>query len=271
MQTRKNGKSPMRALGAVVAHFRMQAQLTQRELADRMCVHEETIASIEQGRRALLPDFAEQLDRILDTRGVLTVLLKHLPEREKYPVWAQAYMDLEQEAEALSWYESTVIPGLLQTEEYARATFRSTVPALSDEKIELRVTARMERRAVLQRTPPVTASFVISEAAVRSRLGGSRVMHEQIRHLRACADLTGVSIQIMPLDRETHAALDGPFTVLETPEHRLLAYMEVHRGSQLISDPEEVSILARKYGMLRTQALNVEETKGLLDRLLGEP
>lgn len=271
MQTQKNRKSSMRALGAVVAHFRMRAKLTQRALAELLCVHEETIASIEQGRRALLPDLAEQLDRILDTRGALTVLLKHLPEQDKYPVWAQAYMDLEQEAVALSWYESVVIPGLLQTEEYARATFRSTVPALSEEEIELRVTARMERHAVLQRKPAVTASFVISEAAVRSRLGGSRVMREQLRHLRACADLTGVSIQIMPLDRESHAALDGPFIVLETPEHRLLAYVEVHRGSRLVSDPDEVSILSRKYGMLRTQALNVEETKGLLDRLLGEP
>ncbi len=270
MQTRKNGKSPMWALGAVVAHFRMQAQLTQRALAERMCVHEETIASIEQGRRALLPDFAEQLDRILDTRGVLTLLLKHLPERNKYPAWAQPFIDLEQEAVAISWYESAVVPGLLQTENYARATFRTTAPPLSEDEIERRVTARLERQAVLRRDNPVAASFVLSEAIVLARLGGPEVMREQIRHLRACADLPGVSIQILPLACESHAGLAGPFVLLETPGHQQIAYSEAQVSSHLFTDPDEVSTLALKYGMLRMQALNAQETRSLLDRLAGE-
>lgn len=74
----------------------------------------------------------------------------------------------------------------------------------------------------------------------------------------------------MPLDQSAHAGVDGPFTVLETPTHQHLGYSESQRGSRLISDPEEVSILARRYAMLRTQALNTEQTRGLLNRLLGE-
>lgn len=103
-----------------------------------------------------------------------------------------------------------------------------------------------------------------------SNLGGREVMRAQIAHLRSCADLDGVSMQILPLSREHHAGLAGPFVVLETADHQHFAYTEAQRSSELTSDPEEVSSLTQKYGMLRMQALDAEETMGLLDRLLGE-
>lgn len=93
---------------------------------------------------------------------------------------------------------------------------------------------------------------------------------ETLHHLRYCADLPGISLQIMPLGRTSHAGLDGPFILPETPDYQRVAYTETQRGSQLISNPDEISILAQRYAMLRTQALNAEETKSLLDRLLGE-
>jgi transcriptional regulator with XRE-family HTH domain len=269
-QKRKKNATALRLVGAQVALFRTLARLTQRELAERLRVHEETIASIEQGRRPLKPDLAEELDRLLETRGVLAVAVENLPEREKYPVWAAEYVDHEREAITISWYENQVLPGLLQTEGYARAVFRSRIPALSEEEIEEQVASRIERQAILHRKNPPSASFVISEAILVDRLGGEQAYRAQLRHLRACADLPGVSLQVMPFGRQTHAALDGAFVLVETPDHELLGYAETQRGSQLITDPEEVSILARKYAMLRTQALNAEDTKGLLDRLLGE-
>ena len=84
------------------------------------------------------------------------------------------------------------------------------------------------------------------------------------------APIPGFTVQVVLLARATHAALDCPFILLETADYQRLAYTETQRGSQLISDPDEISILAQKYAMLRTQALNSEETKGLLDRLLGD-
>ncbi|MGW7007144.1 helix-turn-helix domain-containing protein [Streptomyces sp. NPDC054933] len=269
-QKPKKNASAERLVGAQVALFRKAARLTQRDLAERLCVHEETIASIEQGRRPLKPDLAEEMDQLLETKGALAVAVENLPEREKFPVWAAQFIDYEREAIAISWYESQVLPGLLQTEAYARAVFRSRVPLLSEEEIEHRVATRMERQDILHRKVPPTASFIFSEAVLMDRLGGDEVYKEQLRHLRECADLPGISLQIMPFGRQAHAGLDGPFIVLETPEHDLLVYAETQRGSLLISDPDEVSILARKYAMLRTQALNTEESKGLLDRLLGE-
>ncbi|MBT2392748.1 helix-turn-helix transcriptional regulator [Streptomyces sp. ISL-1] len=266
---RKNA-SAMKLVGALVGQFRETAGLTQRELADRVCVHEETIASVEQGRRPLKPDLARVLDRVLETKKALQTAVDNMPEIDLIPAWAEQYMDIERDAIAMSFFANQVLPGLLQTESYAGAVFRNRVPTFSEEEINALVAARLERQEILHRKVPPTASFILSEAILLARLGGDRVYRETLRHLRACADLPGFTFQVMPLNRQTHAALDGPFILLETPDHQHLAYTETQRGSQLISDPDEVSILAQKYAMLRTQALNPEETKGLLDRLLGE-
>ncbi|WP_260638999.1 helix-turn-helix domain-containing protein [Streptomyces angustmyceticus] len=260
----------MEVIGAQLAMYRINAGLTQRELADRSTASEETIGSIEQGRRALMPHLATEFDQLLKTGGALATGVEKLPPKDKYPIWAEEFIGYEQEALSLGWYESGVIPGLLQTEGYACATFRSKVPHLSDEKIEQSVTDRLERQQILHQQDPVSASFVISEAVLLSNIGGREVMRGQFSHLRQCAELNGVSIQVLPLKREFHAGLDGPFVLLETSDHQHLAYTEAQRSSVLTSDADEVSVLAQKYGMLRMQALNAEETVGLLDRLLGE-
>jgi transcriptional regulator with XRE-family HTH domain len=257
-------------VGAQVANFRRAAGLTQRELAEQLCASEDLIASIEQGRRALKPDLAEQLDDLLETKRALAVAVANLPEIDHFPVWAMEFIDLEREAITLSSYENQVLPGLLQTEAYARATFASRVPTLYEDEIEQQVASRIARQDILHRKVPPTASFVISEAILMDRLGDDETYAEQLRHLRQSADLPGLTLQVMPFGRHTHAALDGPFVLLENPDHVLFAYTETQRGSHLTSDGDEVSILAQKYAMLRSQALNPEDAKGLLDRLLGE-
>ncbi|MCI3222014.1 helix-turn-helix transcriptional regulator [Streptomyces sp. NP-1717] len=273
MHTRKRQRknaSAMKLVGALVALFREAAGLTQRQLAERACVHTETIASVEQGRRLLKPDLAILLDQVLSTKGALETAVENMPEIDRYPTWAAAFIDQEQEAIAISSYQNQVVPGLLQTENYARAVFRSRVPAFSEDEINTRVAGRIERQHILHRKVPPTCSFLIGEGVLKDRLGSPAVYAEQLRQLRESADLPGLTLQIMPFGRTTHAGLDGPFVLLETPDHQHLAYAETQRGSLFVEDPDEVSILARKYAMLRTQALNPEETKGLLDRLLGE-
>ncbi len=268
-QRRKNA-SALRMIGRQLACFREAAGLTQRALADEFHLAEVTVASIEQGRRALKYDLAERLDDRLGTKGALAIAVDNMPDVDRIPAWAEEYMDLEREAIALSWYDNQVVPGLLQTESYARGVFRSRVPAFSRDEIETQVAARIERQEILARTCPPTISFVMGEVILRDHIGGEETYEEQVRHLRACAVLPGVSLQVMPFGRTRHAGLNGPFILLETPEHQLLGYTETQRGSQLISDPDEVSILAQKYAMLRAQALSPEETAGLLDRLLEE-
>lgn len=267
---RKKNVSSMRMLGAQMQAARKAAGYTQRELAAEVLADEETIASIEQGRRTLMPDMADALDRILDTKGMLAAGIENLPEIDQFPLYAEQYMVHEREAIALSFYANQVLPGLLQTREYARAVLNERVPTYEQDEIEVKTEARVERQEILHRKCPPTLSFVVWEPVLHIRVGGSEVRHQQLRYLRECAELPGLALQFLPLDSPSHAGLSGPFVLLETPDHQHLAYIEGQRGSQWVSDPDEVSILSRKYAMLRTQALSRHESLGLLDRLLGE-
>ncbi|MFF3555889.1 helix-turn-helix transcriptional regulator [Streptomyces tsukubensis] len=268
-QPRRNA-SALRLIGKLVALFRKEAGLTQEQLAEILGIGVETLASVEQGRRTLKVDYAEAMDEVLDTKGALAMAVQNMPEIDMIPAWAEQYMDMEQEAIALSFYENHVLPGLLQTPGYARALFRARVPFMSEERTEAEITARIERQQLLHRSEPTPVAFIFSEAVLMDRLGGSETFRTMLRHLRSSTELPGVTIQVMPLGTHGHAGLDGPFVLLETPLHQRLAYTETQRGSQLIGDADEVGILERKYAMLRTQALNQDETRRLLDRLLGE-
>ncbi|MGW0366324.1 Scr1 family TA system antitoxin-like transcriptional regulator [Streptomyces sp. NPDC002990] len=260
----------MKMVGAQVAVSRIAKNITQKRLGELVRLDAETIASIEQGRRALMPHVAELMDQHLGLPGLLTVAAHGMPVRDASTPWSEEYMDLEKRAITLHWYESMVIPGLLQTESYMRALFRCRVPAFLPEEIESLAARRLTRLGVLHRKPPPSLSFVISEAALRDRIGGDAVYAEQLRHLLVCMELPHVTVQVLPAGVTYHPALSGSFTMVETPEHEHLGYFEGQRGSKLITDPDDVSILTQRYAMLRTQALNPLETERLLDRLLGE-
>ncbi|MEH0576630.1 MULTISPECIES: helix-turn-helix transcriptional regulator [Streptomyces] len=267
MSQRKKNLSTMKMLGKQLGTARRKAGHTQIALAELVKLDEETIASIEQGRRALKPDLAALLDDILDTKGMLATGVDNLPEIDQFPLWAELYMEHEREAIALSWYDNAVLPGLLQNEPYVRAVLRNRVPAYKDDEIETYTALRLDRQKILHQRNPPTLSFVVWEPVLYMEIGGRL---DQLRHLRELAELPCVSLQFLPMRSPYSAGLDGPFTLLETPDHQHLAYTEGQRGSQWVSDADEVSILARKYAMLRTQALTTQDSMDLLDRLLGE-
>ncbi|MFD4571099.1 Scr1 family TA system antitoxin-like transcriptional regulator [Streptomyces sp. NPDC058417] len=260
----------MKMLGRQLAAARRAAGMSQPEFSARVSINQETLASIEQGRRPLKLDTAERCDEVLGTKGMLAAGVMNLPEVDQFPLWAEEYMDQEKVAIALSWYDALVVPGLLQTEAYARAVLQNRVPAYDPDSLETTLRLRLDRQEILQRRDAPTLSFVVWEPALRLRMGSREIRQGQVRYLREVAELASVSLQILPLDSPSHAGVDGPFTLLESPDHQQLAYTESQRGSQWVSDPEEVSRLARKYAMLRTQALTTQDSMGLLDRLLGE-
>lgn len=272
MQSAKRNKrvTSWHVIGAQLATFRKAAGLTQAALAERCCVGEDTIASIEQGRRPLQADFAALLDELVDTKGVLQVAVAKVPQKERFPAFVQDFVEYEQEAVTLLSYQNQVVPGLLQTEAYARAVFNSLYPPLEADEVDERVATRLARQILLERKPRPMMNFLLEEVILRRPLGGRQVLREQIQHLLLCAELPFLGLQIMETGRETHAALDGPMVLLETPSHDQLAYIEGQRVSFLVDDLDEVSVLQQKYGMLRSQALSPEESVRLLDRLLGE-
>jgi transcriptional regulator with XRE-family HTH domain len=171
--TRRNA-SAMRMVGALLALYRRNAGHTQRSLGERFVVGEQQIASVEQGRRPLKPGLAAQLDELLDTRGALSTALSRMPEVDLVPSWAEEFLDREREAIAISSYENQVLPGLLQTEAYAWAVFRSRVPFHDEDTIARLAAARIERQVILHaRTRPSPASWSGSRWCGRRSAGGT--------------------------------------------------------------------------------------------------
>ncbi|OYP15206.1 MULTISPECIES: helix-turn-helix domain-containing protein [Streptomyces] len=258
------------AVGALVAHFRKKARLTQEQFAELANLSVDTVRSIEQGRLTLQPDRAEQFDELLDTGGALAVLVAKLPIRDRIVQFAQGLVDHEQEAMSILSYQSLVVPGLLQTRDYCRAVFDYRYPALGSETAEQWVSARMERQLIWQRDRPPVGHFVLEESILRRQVGGPEVMREQIRQILEYTEPVHMSFQVMPENRTPHACLDGPMVLMETPEYERLVYLEVQRASFLVDDPDEVSDYHLQYGMLRSQALSPDESVRLLKGLLGE-
>ncbi|AGI87683.1 helix-turn-helix transcriptional regulator [Streptomyces albidoflavus] len=272
MQQRKKSSKKVTSwevLGKQLAEFRRVAGLTQGQLADLARVGEDTVSSVEQGRRRLQADLAERLDEILETKRALSTAVSTIPRHERYPLFAQDFIEHERNAITLLSYQSHVIPGLLQTPEYARTVFENAYPPLGTQELEEAVQARIDRKEILSREKPPLMSFIIEECVLQRHLGAPEAMKRQIQHLRECAGLPFLSLQVMPTETDAHAGLAGALVLLETPDHDHLAYIEGQHKGFMVDDLGEVSMYQQKYGMLRAQALTPQRTKVLLDTLLG--
>lgn len=213
-------------------------------------------------------DLAVQLDELLDTKGALRVAVEKIPRKERYQALVKDFVQYEQDAASLLWYESQLVPGLLQTEAYARFIFGCNYPPLEEDEIEKRVADRLDRQKILQRKPRPILHFILEESILHTEMGDPEVMREQLLHLRRCMDLPFVTIQVMPRSTPRHAGLAGPLVLLETPDHDGLAYVDGQLRGELYDEPADVSALMQRYGMLRSQALTVAESTRLLDALL---
>jgi transcriptional regulator with XRE-family HTH domain len=255
--------------GRQLKRLRVWAEMERTELGARTGYSSSTIASFEQGRRIPPPRFIDKADEVLCARGVL-VELKDEVARAQYPAFFRDAARLEAEAIELHVYASMAVPGLLQTEEYARAVFAMWRPLLDEEVIGQRVAARLARQEIFARRPAPHLSFVIEEAVLHRPLGGQVVWRGQLEQSLLAGQRRNVEIQVMPLSREEHAGLAGPFTLMETREGRRIAYTEVQGDSRVHTERSKVRELEGAYGTIRAQALTPMESRALIEKLLGE-
>jgi transcriptional regulator with XRE-family HTH domain len=263
------GSGILRVFGRQLKRFRIRSGQERAEFGSKTGYSASTIASFEQGRRVPPPRFIDQADMLLDAGGVLKEM-KDEVVRAQFPAFFRDAAKLEADAVELHVYANQAVPGLLQTEEYARAVFRMSRPLLDEETVERQVTARLARQRILDRGPTVLLSFVIDEAVVRRPFGGQPVMRDQLERLAAVGEFRHVEMQVMPLDREDHAGVDGPFTVLRRPEGDQVAYLEAQGRSTMVSVRREVQGIASRYGILRAQALTPRESLAFILKLMGE-
>ncbi|MCU4746513.1 MULTISPECIES: helix-turn-helix domain-containing protein [unclassified Streptomyces] len=261
----------LRTFGAFVQALREHAGLSRVDFASRVQYSKHTVASVELGRR--MPDeaFVERAEEALGNTGALRRAARHLTRGEAgLAAWFRRWARLEREAVSLCTYECRLVPGLLQSEAYARAVFDNSIPLLTDEQAEAQLAARMERQEMLRERPTVPFDFIVEEAVFRRRLGGVRAQSSMLDHVLELTAPRNVTLQVVPLDVEFHGCLDGPMRILETREGRKLGYSEGQQNGRLISDAKEMSLLCQRYDRLRSQALNPMESRDLLERLRGE-
>lgn len=245
------------------------AGLSQNDLGTRMSYTGAAVSAVETCAKPATDEFIDAAEKALDAGGVIGAASKYL-RLERYPEHFQGFVQLEQEALSVTSFCNQLIHGLLQTEAYARAVLACGFPPLDDADIERLTAARMERAALLSRKPVCVINVVLEEAALRRRIGGLKTMREQYEHLLVCAERPNVVLQVMPMSRGEHAGVEGPMTLIETPECERLVYMECNGTSTLVARPEEVGVFARRCAMIGHQALRPEESYGLIEQLAGE-
>ncbi|MFD2685104.1 helix-turn-helix domain-containing protein [Streptomyces phyllanthi] len=263
------GRGLVVAFGRQVKALRLRSGLDRVEFGKRVGYSADTVASLEQGRRTPQPGFIDQADEVLDAGGVLTALKEEIA-RAQYPAFFRSMARLEAEAVALCAYDTLVVNGLLQTEEYMRAILAMRRPLLDEETIELRVAARLARQEIFNRWPAPLLSFVMEESLLCRQLGGKAVLRGQLEHLLLMGDKRNVELQVMPLDREDNAGVDGPFTVITRKDGEQFVYAEVQGRSHLLTERDETSLAAARYGIIRSQALPPRESLDYIAKLLGE-
>ncbi|MFD6323140.1 helix-turn-helix domain-containing protein [Streptomyces sp. NPDC058442] len=259
----------LRTFGAFVQALREHASLSREEFGGLVGFSKHTVASVEQGRRMPDRDFVEGAEAALGNTGALRKAAPHLSRQAGLASWFRQWARSEAQAVTLWTYECRVIPGLLQTERYARAVTESVPPVKDEEQVAEQVAARLERQQLFERRPPIAFSFIIEQALLERGTGGPDVTRELLDSLLERSLQFNVELQIMPRHQPDHAGFDGPLRLLEAQDNKWFGYAEGQRGGMLISDPKEVSIMLQRYARLRSQALASDDSRSLLKRLRG--
>lgn len=179
----------LKSFGAVLKVFRERAALTQEQLATRLSYSPHFVGLVEQGRRLPPGDFVERAEEVLDAFGVLRAAARHMARKPGLAAWFRLWAQWEVTAVSLCTYECRVVPGLLQTEGYARAVMLNVPPPPTEEEVAQRIAARLERQELLTRTPPIAFSFIVEEAVLLRHTGGEDVTRHLLDRLIASAEL----------------------------------------------------------------------------------
>lgn len=277
---------PRQRPGATVRHRRLAAQLrqlreaaglTQEDVAERTGKDRSTLYRIESAlqrpQRSTLIQLTSLYGVSEEQQADLLTLLKESvqrgwmqPYRSELPEVYSDYIGFENEARSICNYESLFVPGLLQTEDYARAVIRGTLPHATPGEVENRVLARMERQALLTRDDPPRLWAIIDEAAARRQVGGPQVMAAQLGRLREAAALPNVTFQAIPFAAGAHPGMPGSFIVLDFPEaaDQNIVYIDSMAGDLFLEEESEISRYRTIFEHLRAVALRPDESVSLL-------
>ncbi|MFH8556502.1 helix-turn-helix domain-containing protein [Streptomyces celluloflavus] len=256
--------SPRAMLGAELRHQREKAGLSQEQLGSPLFVSGSFIGQLEAGTRRMRMEYALRIDEVLKTDGYFERNCK-AATKSKYPDHFAEAADAEEIAVAIQEYAALLIPGLIQTEAYARAIFRGGLPTAPEEEIDELVAARLDRTRLLAN--PTTPMFwsVLDEAVLRRKVGGAAVMAEALGHVSALARRHRIIVQVLPFSAGAHMALGGSLKLMTFTDAPPLAYLESLGSGQLLDDPATVGSYELAYDLVGASALSPEASLALIE------
>ncbi|MGV9416876.1 helix-turn-helix domain-containing protein [Streptomyces sp. NPDC003674] len=229
---------------------------------------EDMVYKVESGKRIPRPEFLDKADEVLSAGGLLAAMKEDVA-KVRYPKRVRELAQLEAKAVELQLYDPLNVHGLLQTPEYARALLEMRRPAYSGDEVERFIAARVARKSVFERDPSPEIGFVLEEWTLRRPLGGRKVLRRQLEHLTEVAELRQVELQVMPMDREEHAGVDGGIEVLKFADGSAVGRSPVVANGRPVDEPRQLRILELRYGIIRAQALTPRESTTFIEKLLG--
>ncbi|MGI5152801.1 helix-turn-helix domain-containing protein [Plantactinospora sp. CA-294935] len=272
-------------VGAQLRRLREERGLTRAEAGEPIRASESKISRMELGRvgfkeRDVLDllslygvhDEQERATLLARVREANTSSWWH-PYADVTPNWFQRYLGLEATATLIRTYEVQFVPGLLQTEQYARAVVRLGHGSAREEEVARRVRLRMDRQQVLSRPDPPMLWAVVDEAALRRPVGGRQVMRDQIEALIGIVTkMPNVKLQVIPLAAGGHAAAGGAFTILRFPQQDLadLVYIEQLTSALYLDKREDVDCYFEAVNRLFVEAAPLKDTFQILDRIIRD-
>jgi transcriptional regulator with XRE-family HTH domain len=269
-----------RQVAAELRTIREQAGLSGAEVAKLMGMSPSKISRIETGITGLqIEDVASLLGLYkvpAATRDELLDLVRRSEERGWWtrqpglPQLWRSLIDFEAKAARIQNYEALVVPGLLQTAEYARAIIQGIAPAITDAELNNLVAARMARQAVLTRATAPQFFAVVDEGALRRPVGEPGVMHRQLHHLLSVAEQPHVSLRVAPLTAGAYAGLRGPFVLLEFAEEPALVYLENHATELFLEGEADLAAYRLALGTILNAALAPAATTELITQIVTE-
>jgi transcriptional regulator with XRE-family HTH domain len=272
-----------RQLMTELKRLRETTGLTQEDVAGQLDWHPTKIMRIETGRTAPHPNDVRVMLGLYGVadNGVLAGLLK-LAKDARQRGWWYSYKDvllsrfelflgLESEADTIRDFELSMIPGLLQTDDYARELIRGLM-AFDAAEIERRVELRMARQQILASAEAPHLWAILDEAAIRRVVGGQLIMKAQLLHLANSAEHGRTTIQVLPYSAGPHPGQAGPFIILgfAEPTEPEVVYMETVGGNLYVDKPEEVRLFSTVFDQLRAVALSPSQSAAMLQALAGE-
>ncbi|MEV7020176.1 helix-turn-helix transcriptional regulator [Streptomyces sp. NPDC093991] len=251
--------------GAELKRRREDAGFTQAELGTRVFVSGGYIGQFEQAIRKPQVDVAQRIDAALQTDGIFERLCRKLIDDRRYAEYFAKAAELEGLATKICDFAPALVPGLLQTPDYARSVTLAMNPFASDEYVEDKVAGRMERQRLLNDATRPTYWVVLHEHVVRVPVGGPAVMARQLEHVATLARRRTVVVQVLPYTVGAYAVMNGTLRLMEFDDAPPTAYTEAVYSGNLLDDPAVVKRATSTYDLIRAAALPPEASLALID------